>query len=374
MNRSAATYTSGDGVRGHAADFGVKLQLALAKRATFSGRARVRFYDKLFRFTKAGVRIDGALGSMHARYVHRKDLRAMLFTRIRNRLQQGDPISQALAPYIPSGERQLIQAGETSGKLFEGFREAKKLAEAGMRIRSALIGELMYPVMLLGVVLAILGVMSFQLVPQLIEAVPFPQWPAFSRALYYLSRGVADFGLWIGAAFIVGIFASLRSLPRWRGAGREWCDRWLPPWTIYREIIGSSVLIAISALTGAGVSIAKSVDQLRVTASPWLKVHFGRFARALDAGVDSGKALRSGLFNSEVEDDIEDYSNAIGFEEALARLGDDQVNDAITRIRERAAILRVGMFLMVVGLLLYIYAAAGMVAISIGKSAMSGVP
>ncbi|MCC6441248.1 MAG: type II secretion system F family protein [Rhodanobacteraceae bacterium] len=356
------------------ADMGANLQLALAKRATFSGRARTRFYDKLFRFTRAGVRIDGALGSMHTRYLQRKDPRAMLFARIRNRMQQGDPISQALAPYIPSGERQLIQAGEASGKLFEGFREAKKLAEAGMRIRSALIGELMYPIMLLGVVLCILGVISFQLVPQLIEAVPFPQWPGFSRGLYYLSRAVADYGLWMGLAFVGGLIASLRSLPRWRGGRREWCDRWLPPWTVYREIIGSSVLIALSALTGAGVSIAKSVEQLGLTASPWLKVHFTRFARSLDAGIDSGKSLRSGLFNSDVEDDIEDYSNAIGFEEALARLGDDQVNDAITRIRERAAVMRVGMFLLVVSMLLYIYAAAGMVAISIGKSAMSGIP
>lgn len=349
------------------------IKMFFARRATFSGRARARFYDKLYRFTRAGVRIDGALGSMHARYIARKDMRSLLFARIRNRLQQGDPVSQALAPYIPSSERQLIQAGEDSGEIHKGFEEARKMVEVTLEIRSAIIAELLYPVLLLGVVIAILAVASFQLVPQLVDAVPFAKWPPMARPLYYITRGVADFGIWVGLALVILTVIAFKSLPRWRGPRREWADNWLPPWTVYREIVGSGVLIAFSALTGAGVSISKAVTQLGTTATPWLRVHLGRFTRALNAGVDSGKALRSGLFNSEVEDDIEDYSNAIGFDEALARIGDDQVKDAIARIKSRASVVRVGMFLLVVSSLLYIYSSAGMVAISVGGSAMSAV-
>ncbi len=348
------------------------VQMFLAKRATFAGRSRARFYDKLYRFTKAGVPIDRALGNMHARYITRKDPRASLFARIRHGLQQGSPVSQSLATYIPSGERQLIQAGETSGKIFEGFREAKKMVEVTLQIRSALIGELMYPVMLLGVVIAILAVMSFQLVPQLVDAVPFSRWPPVSRPLYYLSNAVASYGLWFAIGLALMVFASIKSLPRWRGPRREWIDKWAPPWSVYREVVGSAVLIALAALTGAGVPIAKSVSQLRLTATPWLGVHLNRMGNALDAGVDSGKAMRTGLFDPEVEDDIEDYSASIGFDEALAQIGDDQVNDAIARIKARASVLRVGMFLVVVSLLLYVYTSAGMVAISVGGSAMSG--
>ena len=349
------------------------VKMFMAKRATFAGRSRSRFYDKLSRFTKAGVRIDGALGSMHSRFMLRKDVRAELFGRIRGRLQQGDPISQALAPYIPSGERQLIQAGETSGELHKGFAEAKKLADVGLEIRGAVIAELMYPIMLLGVVVLILGVASFQLVPQLIDAVPFSKWPVFSRPLFYISKGVADWGIWVAVVLALLTFISIKSLPRWRGPRREFVDKYLPPWSVYREIVGSSILIALSALTGAGVSIGKAIAQLNITATPWLKVHLARIARALDAGVESGKALRTGLFNAEIEDDIEDYSNAIGFDEALARIGDDQVKDAIGRIRSRAGVMRVGMFVLVASLLLYIYSSAGMVAISVGGSAMSGI-
>jgi type II secretory pathway component PulF len=348
------------------------LNMFLAKRSTFAGRARARFYDKLFRFTKAGVPIDRALGSMHARYITRKDPRAALFARIRYGLQQGNPVSQCLGSYVPSGERQLIQAGETSGKIYDGFREAKKMVEVTLEIRGAIVAELLYPVLLLGVVIAILAVMSFQLVPQLLDAVPFAKWPPMAKPLYYISMGVAHYGIWVGIALALGIWASIYSLPRWRGPRREFFDRWFPPWSVYREIVGSAVLIALSALTGAGIPIGKSVAQLRMTATPWLSVHLGRFARALDAGVDSGKALRSGLFNSEVEDDIEDYADAIGFDEALARIGDDQVKDAIARIKSRASVMRVGMFLVVVSLLLYVYSSAGMVAISVGGSAMSG--
>lgn len=344
----------------------------LAKRATFAGRARARFYDKLYRFTKAGVPIDRALGNMHARYITRKDPRAALFSRIRHGLQQGNPVSQSLANYIPSGERQLIQAGETSGKVFDGFREAKKMVEVSLEIRSALIGELLYPLMLLGVVIAILAVMSFQLVPQLLDAVPFSKWPPMARPLYYLSTGVAHYGIWVAVALAVAVWASIRSLPRWRGPRRETIDRWFPPWSVYREVIGSSVLIALAALTGAGVPISKSVSQLRLTATPWLAVHLNRMGSALEAGVDSGKAMRTGLFDPEVEDDIEDYSNSIGFDEALAQIGDDQVKDAIARIKSRASVMRVGMFLVVVTLLLYVYSSAGMVAISVGGSARSG--
>ena len=346
---------------------GYAIRFGWARRSLFKGRRRVRLYDKFARFTSKGISIQQSLDLMHSRYAQRGDARAMVLARIRDHFAQGTPFSTALGPFIPAGERQLIQAGEESGELEKGFEEAKRMAEVTMKIRGALIAELAYPILLIIMVAGVLAAIAFKLVPTLVDAVPLAKWPAFSKGLYYLSQGVVDFGIWAVLLFIAAVVVALRSLPRWRGNVRERIDRIFPPWTVYRELVGSSLLIAMAALINAGVPIMQCVERLSMTATPWLKVHLGRTARALKAGGDPGPSLRTGLFARDVEDDIEDYAKTVGFESALKAIGDDQVTDAVERIKTRAASMRVLLLIVVAALLLFIYSATAMVAMSVAQ-------
>ena len=56
--------------------------------------------------------------------------------------------------------------------------------------------------------------------------------------------------------------------------------------------------------------------------------------------------------------------------DALAKVGQDQVDLAIERIRQRAALLRGAMLLLALGTLLYTYAASILVGVTIAKQAM----
>ena len=338
--------------------------------ATFSLRRRLRLYDKLGRFAANGTPVVSALRNLQRRYAKRRDVRAGLFLSMVARVEDGIPVSTTMGAYIPPGERMLIQAGEDAGKIHDGFFKAKQLAQDLQRLKAALIGELMYPVLLFVILCVILATVAIYLVPSLEGAIPVKDWPAFSLGMRALAIGVKSYGIAAAAVLALAVAIALRTLATWRGPLRERLDRWAPPWAIYREIQGSSFLIALAALTGAGQAVTTAVERMGTAASPWLKVHLRRMLRGLVAGNDPGEALRTGLFDREVEDDIEDYARTNNFEDALAKVGQDQVDLAIERIRQRAALLRGAMLLLALGTLLYTYAASILVGVTIAKQAM----
>lgn len=347
------------------------LKMGLARRATFATGRRIRLYDKLSQFTANGVPLVRSLRNLQRRFDRDRDHRAPLFRGFIARLEEGEDLSSVWSRHIPTGERLLIQSGEDSGKIHLGLAEAKRLAEIMKRLKSALIAELTYPLILFLLLCAMLTVISLKLVPVLIDAIPRAKWPSYSQGLYTLSNVVLHAGPFIVGGVVLAIVVSMRSLPRWRGPVRENLDRWCPPYSIYREMTGASFLIALSSLVGSGQAVSRAVERLTMSASPWLKVHLNRMQRSLLQGTNPGIAMRTGIFGREVEDDIEDYSQTSNFDEALKRVGADQVDEAIGRITARASVLRVVMLVMVLGVLLYVYSAAAMVGVNVAKEGMN---
>lgn len=342
-----------------------------ARRATFAVKRRIRLYEKMGRFTRNGMALPTALRKLGDRYVKTRDLRADLFKRMTLRIEEGDQISAIMGRYIPPGERLLIQSGEESGKVHEGFFEAKNLAETMRELRGTLKAQLAYPTVLAVLLCVMLALVALKLVPVLESAVPYAKWPAYSTFLKTLSSGVITFGPLIVLMLGVFLFIAIRTLPTWRGPLRENLDRWAPPWTIYREVQGSAFLIALAALAQSGKAVSAAVELLGAHGSPWLQVHVKRMLRTIMAGGSPGEAMRTGLFAREVEDDIEDFSSTANFEDALARVGQDQTRDAIERIKARAAVVQGVVLVLVAVTLLYVYSAAILVAVNVASEAMT---
>lgn len=349
-----------------------KIRFALAKHAVFGGRNRLRFYDKLARRTRQGKKIERSIERFQLRFNARRDDREEVMRRIRYSLTQGKSVSSALAPYIAIAEQQIIQSGESAGKTHEGFERAVKHVETMMLIRSTLWSQLSYPVGIAMAIAVMLTVMSFQIIPIFLRVVPFEKWPESSVPIYYLTQGVRNYG--VPALICMAILSAVvwRSLPRWRGKARQWFDHWVPPYTFYRDVNGAAFLGSLSAMTGSGVPVADAVKRLTATASPWLRMYLERVLNALPKGDETGRALRCGLFDRDVEDDIEDYADGVGFKEALDAVANDQVKDVITRITSRATLIRNVLMVVGGGLLFYMMLSVGMVAISMQSGALKG--
>ena len=329
-----------------------------AKTFNFGGKGRVRFYRKMERFTKNSFAHVKALQLMWTRYHRDGDTRRAVLRRVIDAMGDGMKFNQAIAPYIPPIERLIIAAGEQRGREAEGFQQCIFVAEASNRMRRALTSQLFYPVVL-GLLLALmLWMVADQFVPAMLDMLPLAEWPAIARALYGLSVAVQSYG--VATVVVIGVVTILilASLPRWTGPLRRFADRWLAPYVVYREYQGSTFLIALGSLVAAGRPVEATLEQFSLMATPWLKAHLEKMRAALNAGERPGRALRTGLLYRETEGDIEDYDAANSFDSALAAMGTETIEDGIERITSAAGVLRILMMFLAAGLLLFIYASA----------------
>lgn len=341
---------------------GDEMEHWIAKHTGFSVRKRIRLYQRLYRFTSSNISVGKALEMIWARYNRARDPRRTVFRRmIESNMNAGRSVADSMAAYIPAAERLLIFAGEEANKIASGFKQSIFVAGAVREMRKALTGALMYPLVLFVMLSAMLVGMALKFVPVMLQMAPLSQWPTISLITYYVGMGVKSYGAWILGGLIVGVIVAVRTLPVWVGKTRAWCDRFVPPWTIYRQYTSAIFLISLSALTDAGRPIETAVNQLAVIAGPWMRNHLNTMHQRIIEGENPGRALNTGWLDKETCGDLEDYSAAGTLDSALAQIGKDTVEDAIDKIKGSAMVIRFLMMALVAVAIIIIY--VGMVAL-----------
>jgi type II secretory pathway component PulF len=349
-----------------------EFQFAWARISGFGGRGRVRFYNKLARATARQQNIKQVLERMRVRAERNQEAKRLVFRRWIAELNNGRQFSAAAEGYLPSAERMMIAAGEANGNVSDGFRTAEYIATAASRIRGAVIGALAYPVMLLVLLSVLLYVAAFKLLPIMEGLLPVAQWPPLARSFHTVTTFVHDYGL---ASLIVAgccVFAVVRTLPTWTGEVRAWLDRSLPPWTIFREIQSSSVLIALAAVLKSGQSMDDAIEMQRRISQPWLRKHLAEWLKNLRSGDAPGQAANTGLFSKPVQEDLEDYTDSGTVEEAMKDLGQYAIEDAIERIGVQARVMNGAILILVAGTLLWMYGSMTLVGMAIQSAASQG--
>ena len=340
-----------------------------------SADERVRLYERLERFVSHKVPLDEAIGSIYARLSRPKkglfgresrDGRRHVYERILSRLRRGLPFAEAAKEYLPSAEMVMVLVGEQSSNEAEGFRQARFVADVVRRMRGALVGALTYPAVLLAMGCGFLAVIAAKFGPMMLEMAgdrPVGAWPLASRILYQLAEAVSSYGIAAAIGAVVLGYAVLYSLPRWHermGGMRRVLDRWMPPYTIYREYQSASFLIAIGALVKASVPVDEALARIASISAPWVKWHLRKMLVSVRKGVDPGAAFNTGMLGDEVVGYIEDFNRAGGLDEALTVVGVESVEDSIRRVQRSSAVIGFGAMLLVVGMIVLIY--AGMIA------------
>ena len=188
-------------------------------------RKLVIFNQELSALLRAGLPLLQALELVLER---QKDevFRATL-TEIRDRVESGESLSEAVAAQgeiFPPLYAPTLTAGERSGELEEVIdrfvRYERLVLEARKRVTSALV----YPVLLIGLSLILVGVMLFYVVPGF-EAF-FGEFgnelPLITRAIMALSDALTGYWVWWLGAIVVAVLGVLRLGASTRGA--SWLD------------------------------------------------------------------------------------------------------------------------------------------------------
>lgn len=319
----------------------------------FNGKKRKRIYNKLTRFLDNGVPLPKALDNL---YLHASDDGAkpkndvaIILDQWRLKVAEGKKFGQAISGFVPESDRLVIEGGESAGELVVAIEKAVAINESSGKIRNTVIQGLAYPVMLVVAALALLVLIVRQVVPAFDAVLPREEWQGVGAQMAVVADFIDGYLLY-GLAFVFFvIFAVMFSLPRWVGKGRLWADK-IPPWSIYRLVLGSGFMLTISGMMRAGIAMPNALAMLSKGATPWYRQRISHTLRWVNEGHNLGNALKKtgyGFPDHESIMDLRAYADLNNFDEALEKMAVEWLNESVEKIEVQTAVLKnIGLFLL----------------------------
>ncbi|KJH67530.1 type II secretion system F family protein [Chromobacterium violaceum] len=333
----------------------------------FGSKARIRFYGQIMMMLENRVMLIDALREMYG--VASQDGTkpsggyALVLRSCYDAVGDGNTLAEGLRPWVSANEVAVIAAGEQSGDLRSAFRDAVAMIEAGGKIRGAVLGASIYPVVLLAMLSVLLHIVAGTLVPKL-AAVSNPEtWEGAAYILYLIGSFVNDYGLYAVAGFVTLLITIGLSLPLLGGRLRVKLDSF-PPWSLYRTIHGSIFMLNVSLLIRSGMMLQSALELLLSRAgSRWLRDRIGATLDNIASGAGFGEALRDTGYNfpdHEAIGFLRLLSRLQGFDQAMATFARHWLDETIAKVQATArAFLMVSILMMGGTLVLVVSAVSG---------------
>jgi hypothetical protein len=95
-------------------------------------------------------------------------------------------------------------------------------------------------------------------------------------------------------ASAAGPVTTAKALPRWTGSRREFFDRHIFPFNVYRQVEGLAWVLAFAAMRTANIGEREALSNQIQYASPWLASRLRPIRAGLTGhGVDLAKAMNT---------------------------------------------------------------------------------
>lgn len=315
-------------------------------RIQFGAKTRTRVYRKLNKFLSNNVSLVQALDIMygHASQDGKKpkNVQAVVIDAWRRQVRNGKPFGKAIQGWVPDSDRLVIEGGEIAGNLPVAIDKAVMISGSSKKIRNTLAGGLAYPVVLVGVAIGFMVMFGTQVIPAFEEILPRENWTGVGAQMAVMSDFVNVFLFPTLAALGVLIAAIIYSLPRWTGKTRTRFDK-MPPWSLYRLIIGSGFMLTVAGMIKSGIPIPTILSMLQRGASPWYAEKLSRTLYHVNNGHNLGEALHRTGFefpDGETVQDLRSFASLNKFDETLEKLGTEWLDESVAKVAAQTGILR----------------------------------
>lgn len=291
------------------------------------------FCKQLDLLVKSGVNMQDAMAILHEN-AQDKTQKA-LYAQLTETVKQGMPLAAALTQtgQYPAYMTQMVQIGETSGKLDEVLEALYVYYERMERINRGIKNVVTYPVVMVCVMLAVIAVLLIKAVP--IFAQVFQQIgaeiPSYLKA--FATDNAATVFLIVIAVFAAAALAAYMFM-KYTHAGQslkiKLYENSLLTRNIAKRADTNKFAFAMALLLSAGINIDEAVAMVcDLTESEKMKGDINRVIRLMDEQVPFPAALtRAGLLSPE-------YGAMITVGQKAGKL-DEMMNTVAARLAEEA--------------------------------------
>ncbi|MES2204449.1 MAG: type II secretion system F family protein [Pseudomonadota bacterium] len=297
------------------------------KNIYFDLKKRLEFYRIIRTFTQNGISIQSSLrlyGAMILKYNKDTSMK-FLVDDILAMMADGVRFERAIAFWVPSQESAIIEA--SSHDVAIACEVVTKFAENMTSIKSALVGALTYPVVMIFVLIGSLLSFSEFVLPLMVKLSPPENWPPMAQNLYALTTFIHNYLVFIAVTLIAVTVISISSLSRFTFMPiRNVLDK-LPPWNIYKPYTATTFLIALASMLKTGSSFNNAVHKMGVTATPYLMHYLRKIVIRLGAGSGFGESLVIGLFEGNLLISLTVFATTNNLEKGIKFLADENLEE-----------------------------------------------
>jgi type II secretory pathway component PulF len=326
-------------------------------KVQFTANARLRIYRKISKMLGNGLPLLKVLEDLEARASHngRKphEALAIVLAEWRRTVQNGGLLAEGMSSWVPQSEQMIILAGEQAGRIEHALDSVARVVVASRKIRSSIASGVTYPCMVLVMVFTYIYLFGTRVIPQFAALSDPRGWHGAARSLYLMSEFTQHAMLPVVALFTAFCALVGWSMPNWNGRLRVPLDR-LPPYSLYRLVVGSGFLMAFSSLQSCGFTVEKSLMRLGIKAAPWLRARIDDTLFGVKSGLNAGEALRATGYrfpSFEIVEDLCIYSQYSGFAQALELLAAEWLDEGVEVVGAQMRVLN-GMAIVLLALVI----------------------
>lgn len=231
-----------------------------------------------------------------------------LLEQVRERVKGGEAFSEvigSLGDAFPPLYAPTLEAGERSGELEKVIRRFVRYQQLIRETRRKITSSLIYPLVLIGLSFALIGVMTVYVLPRFqdfFEGLE-GELPLLTRAMMQLSSFVRDRGLLFlaVAAVLTVVFLQWRSTPRGKVAVDGWKLRVPVVGGIVQSLSVSEFCRSLGTLLAGGIPIVPALESaVGAVGNAWV----GSRLRPLPDDVRQGRSLADSLETTGVASDL----------------------------------------------------------------------
>jgi general secretion pathway protein F len=273
---------------------------------------------------------------------------------LRGEVIAGNTVAKALASFpnvFSELYRTLVAAGESSGQLPRVLSKLSDYLEDRQQLRARLSLALIYPALVTGVALVVVGALLVYVLPQVVGVFQHAhqKLPILTRALIAFSAFLqATWGLWVALAVAAAV--ALRMALK-RSASRAAIHRllWRAPVVgrVLRHLDAARLAATLSILVGSRVPILQALEAGTgvMTLTP-MREALATAARGVREGMGLARALAATQAFPPVMVHLISSGETSGrLDEALERAARQQQNDIATRLAAFTALFEPAMIL-----------------------------
>ena len=331
------------------------------RAVSLSGTELTEVTRGLASLLEAGLPVDHAFNAL-IEQAENERVRQVLAA-LRGEVIAGNTVAKALASFpqvFSELYRTLVAAGEASGQLARVLTRLADYLEERQQLRARLSLALIYPSIVTGVAIVVVGALLVYVLPQVVQVFEHArqQLPILTRALIAFSGFLqATWVLWLvaAAAAAVALRVSL-ARPATRAALHRFAWRAPVVGRVLRQIDASRLAATLSILVGSRVPILQALEAGAgvMTLVP-MREALDTAARGVREGMPLARALgATSAFPPVMVHLIASGETSGRLDEALERAARQQQNELANRLAAFTALFEPAMILFMGGVVLLI--------------------